>query len=95
MKRVYLSGAITSCYETYEDTFAHKQIELEKAGNIVINPALLPKGLDSDRYMPICFAMVDACDTIYMMKGWENSKGARLERDYALYHGKDVEYECY
>ena len=92
-QRVYLSGAISSCYDTYEQTFASRQLDLERDGYIVINPALLPKGLDSDRYMPICLAMIDACDTVYMMRGWEDSMGARLEREYALYHGKSVWYE--
>ena len=59
----------------------------------MINPAWLPKGLDTNRYMPVCLAMVDAADAIYMMNGWEDSRGARLEKAYAEYQDKLVLYE--
>lgn len=91
-KRVYISGAMTSRMDTYKTVFADAQRELEK-DYIVINPAVMPKGLDADKYMPICLAMLDAADAIYMLKGWEQSKGACLEKAYAEYNGKEVMYE--
>lgn len=91
-KRVYISGAMRSRMGTYKGIFADAQRELEK-DYIVINPALLPIGLESDKYMPICFAMIDAADAIYMLKGWEQSEGACLEKAYAEYHKKKVMYE--
>jgi hypothetical protein len=33
------------------------------------------------------------CDAIYMLKGWEDSKGANLEMKMAEYLGMDVFYE--
>jgi hypothetical protein len=78
--------------DTYKGIFADAQRELEK-DYTVINPALLPIGLESDKYMPICFAMIDAVDAIYMLKGWEQSEGACLEKAYAEYHKKKVMYE--
>lgn len=91
-KRVYISGAMRSRMDSYRAIFADAQHELEK-DYIVINPALMPTGLDPDKYMPICLAMVDAADTIYMLKGWEDSKGALIEKAYAEYQGKEVLYE--
>ena len=85
---------MASCLDTYKEKFARKEMSLTSKGNIVVNPACLPRGLDSNAYMPICMAMLDACDTIYMMAGWENSKGAMLELDYAKYHNKKVIYEA-
>lgn len=91
-KRVYISGAMMSRMDIYKSIFADAQHELEK-DYIVINPALLPTGLDAEKYMPICLAMVDAADAIYMLKGWKCSKGAVIEKTYAEYQGKEVLYE--
>jgi hypothetical protein len=37
--------------------------------------------------------MIDAADAIFMMEGWEQSRGACLEKAYAEYQGKDVMYD--
>lgn len=75
----------------YDRKFAKAQKVLEEKGHIVINPALLPKGLDRDKYMPICLTMIDGADAIYMIgTDWRKSKGALLEKAYAEYQGKNV-----
>jgi len=33
------------------------------------------------------------CDAVFLIPNWEDSKGARLERDYARQHGIPVFYE--
>ena len=91
--RIYISGAMAKRPDTYKEEFAKAEKEITEKGYIVINPAWLPKGLDSNRYMPVCLAMVDAADAIYMLDGWEESKGARLEKAYAEYQDKLVLYE--
>lgn len=91
--RIYISGAMAKRPDTYKEDFAKAEKEITDKGYIVINPAWLPKGLDRNRYMPVCLAMVDAADAIYMMNGWEESKGARLEKAYAEYQDKLVLYE--
>lgn len=91
--RIYISGAMAKRPDTYKEEFAKAEKEITEKGYTVINPAWLPKGLDRNRYMPICLAMVDAADAIYMMDGWEDSKGARLEKAYAEYQDKLVLYE--
>lgn len=78
---------------TYRQKFARAQKMLEEDGHIVINPAVLPVGLDSDRYMPICLAMVDAADAIFLFNNWQNSKGALLEKAYAEYQGKEILFD--
>ena len=87
---IYLSGAMSSCMDTYKQIFADKQAELESLGYIVVNPASLPIGLNNDRYMPICLSMLDSADAIYLFNDWENSKGALLETAYAEYQNKVI-----
>jgi hypothetical protein len=37
--------------------------------------------------------MLECCDAIYMLDGWENSKGANIEYQYAKDNGLDICYE--
>ncbi|MCS4522383.1 DUF4406 domain-containing protein [Clostridium botulinum] len=48
-----------------------------------MNPSVLPEGFPWEVYMPICYAMIDACNSVYMLKNWTDSKGAKLELEYA------------
>jgi hypothetical protein len=32
--------------------------------------------------------MIDAADAVIFLRGWENSEGARLEKDYCIYTEK-------
>ena len=89
---VYLSGPMRWCAE-YPKRFAKAENELKKQKCVVLNPAWLPLGLNDDAYMPICHSMLNAADAIYMLRGWENSDGAKLEKAYAEYQGKTVYYE--
>lgn len=90
---IYISGSISNCIDTYKAKFEKAKILYEEQGHIVINPATLPIGLDGNRYMPICFAMIDSADAIAMIgDDWQDSKGAVLEKAYAEYQGKKVMY---
>ena len=60
---------------------------LRTCGHTVLNPAVLPQ-LPEDKYLPICTAMIDAADAIYLLDGWSKSLGARCERLYAKRQGK-------
>jgi hypothetical protein len=46
-----------------------------------------------EMYWPINKAMLDGADTIYMLDGWEDSKGARKELFYAIKIGLPVMFE--
>ena len=93
--RIYISGGISGV-ENYKEKFNAAQRELEQNGNEVINPALygetLPK-LMYEEYMRIGLNFIDMCDAVYMLKGWEKSRGANREYGYALASDKMIVME--
>lgn len=93
---IYLSGGITNV-PNYLERFAKTETLLTKIGDTVINPAKinaqLPKGTDYDDYMRLSFVLLDMADAIYMMDGWEESKGARMELLKAYQTGKRIIFE--
>lgn len=88
--KIYISGSMTMCIDKYKKLFSKKAEQLESEGHIVINPATLPIGLDNEKYMPICLAMIDGAEAVYLFNDWEKSKGALLEKAYAEYQNKKV-----
>jgi hypothetical protein len=96
-KIVYLSGKITG-NENYKKDFVCAELFLLQMGYIVINPARLDEvanKLTYEQYMQICYRLVDISDIIFMVSGWQKSKGANAELSYAKSLGKKVMYQDY
>lgn len=91
--KVYISGPMTGLPDMGRNSFAAAEKKLRDAGHVVLNPGVLPVGLDPADYMPICLAMLQAADAIYMLAGFMDSLGAVLELRYAQYQGIGVYYE--
>jgi hypothetical protein len=90
--RIYISGAITGTVN-YMERFEAAEKELTEQGYTVINPAKvnaqLPAGSTTyEDYMRMSLFLMDMCDVLYQLDGWEYSKGANRELGYAL--GKDM-----
>lgn len=80
--KIYISGAITN-NENFKEEFEDTESLLIGLGHKVMNPASLPEGFSQKDYMDICISMINSCDAIYMIKGWKESEGAKIEKAYA------------
>ena len=96
MSKFYISGAITGT-DDYMERFAEAENELTERGYSVINPAKvnaqLPEDTTYEQYIKMSLAMLEMCDSIYMMGGWQNSSGACLEYQYAKTLGKNIIFQ--
>ena len=95
--KVYISGPITGT-DDYMERFERVAWEVwVNYDCTVINPAEINSHLPNDTthavYMRTSIAMLSMCDTIYLMKGWENSKGCKIEYNYARKNGIKIIYE--
>lgn len=89
---IYIAGKMTGLPDKGRKHFDEAEKVLEEQGHVVLNPAVLPDEMPGNRYMPICFAMIDQADAVCMLENWEESPGAKLEKAYAEYQGKKVAY---
>ena len=94
---VYISGSVTNTND-YKQRFETAKIMIEQTTHdIPICPITLcnyiPEGSEWIVYMKACIKALCDCDKIYMLKGWENSRGARVEHGMAKLLGLIVEYE--
>ena len=84
--RIYISGPITNVLD-YKDKFsrAERYLKAKYPDSEIINPTVLYKlPLTYDEYMEMDLRLLDKCGAIYMLNGWEMSRGACIEFGYAL-----------
>ena len=94
--RVYISGKITGT-DDYHARFANAHTKLVASGHMVIDPvevcSSLPRDMKHAEYMSVCIPLLMLADAVYMLKGWEQSLGARVEYRRAKERGKEIIYE--
>ena len=90
--RIYISGPITGREEDARERFSACEDNLFRIlGNDIeiINPyeigqmAAMNAKLEHKDFMKISFALMDLCDAVFFLEGWEYSVGCNQEWIYA------------
>ena len=92
MTRVYVAGPMSGLPDFNYLAFDRKAAELRAQGWAVENPAENPVPACGSwaGYMRMALRQLSTCTHIHMLPGWEQSKGARLERHIAEQLGLEV-----
>jgi len=98
--RIYISGQVTGD-KNYKYKFKRAEEELSskyalfepKVESMPSKDYLRLNDKNWDECMIECLKCLDSCDTIYMLRDWEDSKGACIEIGYALGQHKTVIFQ--
>ena len=94
--KIYISGAVTGT-DDYLERFSRAEEQLKAQGFEVINPAavnaILPKSTSYGQYMEMSQIMLSFCDCVFMLNGWENSRGAKQEFALAVLDEMKIYFE--
>lgn len=94
MKRIYIAGPMTGLQDLNFPAFHAEAEKLRAQGFDVVNPA----EINSDPTMAWVECMrrdipaLCTCDAIHLLPGWQNSKGASLERHIAWSLGLTISH---
>ena len=91
---IYIAGPMTGIKDYNFPAFHAAAERLRSCGFTVVNPAeITPEfGHPWSYYMRRDIPELVKCQTIYLLPGWENSKGATLERHIAERLGMHIIY---
>lgn len=96
--KVYIAGKMTGLeVEEIMRRFNSAEKFLIDKGYAVMNPAVLwnlgdPSGFNNDEYLEINFAMIDLCDVLVVLPGFEGSYGTTKEIEHAMSYNIPVYY---
>ena len=94
---IYITGKITN-NENYKNDFLKAECWLKLNDYKVLNSSKLTdifSSLKPAQLMAIDYKLIELCDAIFMLDGWQKSKGACAELSYAKSLGKKVLYQDY
>lgn len=95
--KIYISGKITGLdFQKAKSFFREAHLNLTAQGSHALNP-MTEVSFNADRswsdYMRDALKLLLDCDAIFMLKNWEESKGAKLEYHIAKELGLKILYE--
>lgn len=92
--KIYVAGPMTGLPDFNYPAFHAAAAALRAVGHQVENPAENPDPACKSwaGYMRMALAQLVTCDAIYLLKGWERSKGANIECDLAFVLGLEIQF---
>jgi hypothetical protein len=92
MKRIYVAGPMTGIENLNFEAFNAEAARLRAMGHQVVNPTEInpDHAMTWRDCMRRDIAELVKCDTIRLLPGWTNSKGASLEAHIAHHLGMEV-----
>lgn len=93
MAKTYIAGPMSGLAGFNRQAFHRAAGHIVRRGNVALNPAILPDGLEQAEYMDICFAMLRCADGIFLLDGWQQSAGAKAEHALAEKLGLEIQYQ--
>lgn len=93
-QRIYISGPITGIEDENIDAFSKAENNLRVMGFQPVNPHKLNEKCETYAdYIRRDIRVLLKCSSVFMLKGWEKSKGARCEHNIAFTLGMTIIYE--
>lgn len=92
MKRTYLAGPMSGLPGLNFEAFHAEAARLRALGYTIVNPAEInpdPSAAWADA-LAADFEHLEHCDSIALLPGWEQSRGANREYGYALGRGFSI-----
>ncbi|MGL5224436.1 MAG: DUF4406 domain-containing protein [Aeromonas sp.] len=77
--KIYIAGPMTGLPDFNRPAFFAADEVICAAGDVALNPAILPDGLTQAEYMAVCIEFVKMADVLVMLPGWQESNGAVAE----------------
>jgi len=98
MSKVYISGKITGLDLEYaKSLFDEAQMYLQNEyGCTIVNPMVAvpyKEGKTWEQYMLDDINLLFGCDAVFMLKNWEDSRGARVECSIAKEMSKTILFQ--
>jgi hypothetical protein len=93
-KTIYIAGKMYGLTEDQvKEKFERASTDLQNQGYRVVSPAESINLNESwERTMKQSIKSMLECDEVHLLPGWQESRGAQLERDIAIRLGMNVVY---
>ena len=90
--KVYISGPMLG--KDYKNRFAMAAVALEQGGNVAVNPAkIATPHMTLSQYKEATQELLDACDVILMLDGWQSILECNVEMARAMQNKMIITFE--